>query len=65
MSSAVFGAAGGTMAAIDTLINLGEMRRNIYLYDTFDGMSEPTIYDKEFSGTAASALLNGSDKEGG
>ena len=54
---------GSTMAAIDTLMKKGDKSREIYLYDTFEGMSEPTEVDKVFTGTAADELLNTSDKE--
>jgi len=54
---------GSTMAAIDTLIKAGDKGREIYLYDTYEGMSEPTEYDKVFTGTAADELLNTSDRE--
>lgn len=54
---------GSTMAAIDTLIKNGDNNRDIYLYDTFEGMSEPTEHDKVFTGTDAEELLNTSDKE--
>src|ERR1700712_540143 len=53
---------GSTMAAIDTLINAGDTGRDIYLYDTFEGMSEPTEMDKVFTGTAANELMESSDK---
>ncbi len=54
---------GSTMAAIDTLIKAGDTKRNIYLYDTFEGMSEPTELDKVFTGTGADELMNSSQKE--
>jgi O-methyltransferase len=54
---------GSTMAAIDTLIKAGDMTRQVYLYDTFEGMSEPTEYDKVFTGTTAGELLNSTEKE--
>ncbi|WPU98529.1 TylF/MycF/NovP-related O-methyltransferase [Mucilaginibacter sp. cycad4] len=54
---------GSTMAAIDTLIKAGDTRRDIYLYDTFEGMSEPTELDKVFTGTGADELMNSSRKE--
>jgi hypothetical protein len=54
---------GSTMAAIDTLIKAGDLNRAIYLYDTFEGMSEPTDYDKETSGTPANDLLSVSDRK--
>lgn len=54
---------GSTMAAIDTLIKAGDKSREIYLYDTFEGMSEPSEFDKVFTGTAADELMNNSDKD--
>ena len=54
---------GSTMAAIDTLLKAGDKSREIYLYDTYEGMSEPTEADKVFTGTAAEELLNSSDRE--
>jgi O-methyltransferase len=54
---------GSTMAAIDTLMKAGDTSRTVYLYDTFEGMSEPTEHDKELSGTAADTLMQTSVKE--
>lgn len=54
---------GSTMAAIDTLINAKDTSREIYLYDTFEGMSEPTEADKVFTGTTADELMNTTEKE--
>jgi len=54
---------GSTMAAIDTLIKASDTTRNIFLYDTFEGMSEPTEHDKVFTGTAAGELMNSSDRD--
>lgn len=54
---------GSTMAAIDTLIKAGDTKRDIYLYDTFEGMSEPTEHDKVFTGTGADELMSSSERE--
>ncbi|SRR6266481_749023 len=54
---------GSMMAVARTLIELGAGDRNLYLFDTFDGMSAPTPGDKQFSGEAAVDLLQKSDKE--
>ena len=54
---------GSTMAAIDTLMKAGDKSREIYLYDTFEGMSEPTELDKVFTGTGADELMRTTDKE--
>jgi O-methyltransferase len=53
---------GSTMAAIDTLLKAGDKSREIYLYDTYEGMSEPTEHDKVFTGTGAEELMNTTDK---
>lgn len=54
---------GSTMAAIDTLLKAGDTSREIYLYDTFEGMSEPTELDKVFTGTGADELMRTTKKE--
>ncbi|MBS1525887.1 MAG: class I SAM-dependent methyltransferase [Bacteroidetes bacterium] len=54
---------GSTMAAIDTLMKAGDQGREIYLYDTYEGMSEPTEQDKVFTGTAADDLMKSSAKD--
>jgi O-methyltransferase len=49
---------GGSMAAIArTLLQVQDMKRDLYLFDTFEGMSEPTSEDREYSGKQASAIL--------
>jgi O-methyltransferase len=53
---------GSTMAAVDTLIKKGDTKREIYLYDTYEGMSEPTEADKVITGTAAEVMMEQSDK---
>jgi O-methyltransferase len=53
---------GSSMAAIDTLIKAGDTKRDIYLYDTFEGMSEPTEFDKALTGIAAQEELSNSNK---
>ena len=46
---------GGSMAAIArTLLQLQDMSRDLYLFDTFQGMTEPTTNDVEYSGKHAS-----------
>jgi O-methyltransferase len=54
---------GSTMAAIDTLMKAGDTNRKVYLYDTFEGMSEPTEHDKVITGTDANELLKSSDRD--
>jgi O-methyltransferase len=55
---------GSMMAVAETLMRLNSANRSLYLYDTYEGMSEPTEYDKTWYGESASALLTSeSDKE--
>jgi O-methyltransferase len=54
---------GSSMAAALTLKELGDTSRTIYLYDTFEGMSEPTEKDRLADGTSAAAIL-AADKPG-
>lgn len=49
---------GGSMAAVArTLVQLQDTGRDLYLFDTFQGMSEPTQRDLDYSGKLASRLL--------
>jgi hypothetical protein len=54
---------GSSMAAMAALIKQNDVSRDVYLYDTFEGMSEPTENDKVFSGTSAEQMLKSSDIE--
>lgn len=55
---------GSMMAVAETLHYLKSNKRNLYLYDTFEGMSEPTELDKTFYGEDAKQLLaTNADKE--
>ncbi|MAG63051.1 macrocin O-methyltransferase [Candidatus Woesearchaeota archaeon] len=46
---------GGSMMAVAlTLMELGVTDRDLYLYDTFEGMPEPTAEDVDLHGTPAS-----------
>ncbi len=50
---------GGSMMTVAlTLLSRGDASRNLYLYDTFEGMSAPTEYDKSFDGVSAEAQMN-------
>lgn len=49
---------GSMMAACLTLLNLGISDRRFYLYDTFEGMSEPTVEDVQYDGKQAAALMD-------
>jgi DNA gyrase/topoisomerase IV subunit A len=49
---------GGSMAAVArTLLQLQDVTRELYLFDTFQGMSEPTSQDLDYSGKHAADLL--------
>jgi hypothetical protein len=56
---------GSTMAALHTLLNRKETSREVYLFDTFEGMSEPTDKDVMFDGQKASDLLDSSERKEG
>ena len=54
---------GGSMVATaNTLIAHGDTDRRLWLYDTFEGMSEPTEEDVDFMGRTANRLLNEQDR---
>lgn len=54
---------GGSMMAIaDTLLKLGDSKRDLYLFDTFDGMAPPTENDVDIEGISAEDLLNNAEK---
>jgi len=48
---------GSVMAIALALISYGDSNRHLYLYDTFEGMSEPTEHDKMFDGQPAQSRL--------
>jgi O-methyltransferase len=48
---------GSAMLIAKMLSNRNLFDRKIYLYDTFEGMSEPTEIDTDFRGTSASELF--------
>jgi len=51
---------GGSMLAVaKTLLQLQDVKRDLYLFDTFEGMSEPTVKDVDYSGKRASEVLLG------
>jgi O-methyltransferase len=55
---------GSMMAVAETLQSLGDNSRQLFLYDTFEGMSEPGEMDKTWAGDPAWNLLNkDADKE--
>jgi O-methyltransferase len=48
---------GSMMATALALIAAGDTNRTLYLYDTFEGMAEPSKKDTDFAGKPASSLL--------
>jgi predicted O-methyltransferase YrrM len=49
---------GSSMAMALALMARGDTSRHLYLYDTFEGMSEPTEADRSVSGESARAQLD-------
>jgi hypothetical protein len=56
---------GSTMIAAYTLLEMGDRSRELYLFDTFEGMSAPTERDVMFDGTKAEDLLKSSERKEG
>jgi hypothetical protein len=48
---------GSMMAAALTLLECSDAKREVYLFDTFEGMSTPTEHDVAIDGKAAATLL--------
>lgn len=49
---------GGSMAAsAKTLLQMKDVKRDLFLFDTFEGMSEPTLKDLDYSGKKAFEIL--------
>lgn len=48
---------GNIMVSALSLIQLGNTSRDLYLYDTYTGMTPPTANDKDYSGADAEVLL--------
>lgn len=53
---------GSMMVVAQTLLDLSKLNYDLYLFDTFDGMSPPTHEDRTFSGTAAADVLERSPR---
>lgn len=49
---------GSMMAVAKSLMALDDTKRDLYLFDTFEGMSPPTSVDKTFDGVSADGLLD-------
>jgi hypothetical protein len=52
---------GSMMAAARTLLRLGDNTRDLYLYDTFAGMTEPQAMDLHYDGSSALQAMNAHD----
>jgi O-methyltransferase len=48
---------GGSMMAVAKVLRAHGAMRKLYLFDTFEGMSQPTAVDKDIVGASASELL--------
>ena len=53
---------GSSMCAMLSLVQLNAANRNFFLYDTFEGMSEPSEMDANLLGVDAKNLLSQSEK---
>lgn len=53
---------GSVMAMQLQLLELGVSNRRFHVFDTFEGMSTPTEYDKMYDNQSANELLKNSDK---
>jgi hypothetical protein len=54
---------GSMMAVARVLLELGETDRDLYLFDTFEGMPAPTSRDVEWGGDPALELLAGERRD--
>jgi hypothetical protein len=54
---------GSMMAVAETLLRVSDTSKNLYLFDTFEGMPPPTENDVDITGVSAESLLDSSDKE--
>ncbi len=56
---------GNSMMMALALQHFGDTSRRIFLYDTFEGMSDPTEQDRQFDGTDATHEFNASKRDDG
>jgi O-methyltransferase len=56
---------GSMMVVAKTLVALGDTSRELYLFDTFEGMTAPTDKDVMFDGTPAAQILAETEKKEG
>ena len=53
---------GSMMAAAYSLLEIGDTSRDLYLFDTFEGMVPPSTEDVRVDGRSAAAVLAGEDR---
>ncbi len=56
---------GSAMVIAYTLELLGDRSRDLFLYDTYEGMTPPTSEDVDYSGNSADVLLKSANKSKG
>lgn len=56
---------GSMLAAARTLTEAGDTSRQLHLYDTFEGMSEPSEHDRRHDGRSAAEMLAASPRSAG
>ena len=54
---------GSMMAVAETLLELDDVSRPLYLFDTFEGMTSPTDEDLRFDDVPATSLLEEADRQ--
>ena len=55
---------GSMMAVADTLLSLNQETKHLYLFDTFEGMTDPSENDLDFRGVKATKLMEEIQKVG-
>ncbi|MDH2391136.1 TylF/MycF/NovP-related O-methyltransferase [Streptomyces sp. HNM0663] len=56
---------GSMMAVARTLLEADDTSRHLHLYDTFEGMSEPSDHDRRHDGRSAAEMLAASPRSSG
>lgn len=56
---------GNAMIMLQTLVDHGDFDRQVYLFDTFEGMTEPTDFDRDPTGLTAKSQLQLTEKMDG
>jgi len=54
---------GSAMAAVRTLLECGDAERSVFLFDTFEGMTPPSEFDRDIEDRAAGRLMESEDRE--